>query len=244
MRRKTNEKELTHGYVSGPMRGRPHYNRDNFARVTAAGREQGFVMFNPFERDQAIHGDDFADDNLLGHDDDFDIRGAMKADCEWICDHANFLIQLDGWEDSLGSRAEAALAESIGMPVISEREFAPQAVAGVSEEVRVTDPQTGGQKGSKLAQLGAVDPRSLMEVAKVAGFGGEKYERYNFVKGYRWSLSYDALQRHLNAWWAGDDNDEESGLSHLAHAAWHCLALMTFQRHGRGTDDRFASALD
>lgn len=105
-------------------------------------------------------------------------------------------------------------------------------------EVRITDPKTGGQKGSKLAQLGAVDPLALMTVAEVAGFGAAKYARYNFAKGYRWSLSYDAMQRHLHAFWNGEERDDESSLSHLAHAAWHCLTLLCFQLRKRGTDDR------
>src|SRR3990167_2636340 len=108
-----------------------------------------------------------------------------------------------------------------------------------SGEIRIVDPETGGAKGSKLCQMGAVDPGSLAEVGKVAGYGGGKDERYNFAKGYKWSLSYDALQRHLMAFWGGEDKDPESGLWHLAHAAWHCLALMTFARRGLGTDDRF-----
>jgi hypothetical protein len=108
----------------------------------------------------------------------------------------------------------------------------------VADEVRITDPVTGGQKGQKLAQLGALDPASLMHVAEVAGFGGKKYERYNFLKGYAWSLSYDAMQRHLNAYWGGQYLDEETGLPHLAHAAWHCLALMSFSERQLGTDDR------
>lgn len=108
-------------------------------------------------------------------------------------------------------------------------------------EIRVTDPVTGGEKGAKLCQLGAVDPQSLVQVGKVAGFGATKYERYNFAKGYKWSLSYDALQRHLMAFWGGETIDPESGLHHLAHAAWHCLALLTFVMRGKGTDDRFPS---
>ena len=106
-------------------------------------------------------------------------------------------------------------------------------------EKRITDPTTGGQKGQKLCQIGAVDPLALVEVGKVAGFGGEKYERYNFAKGYKWSLNYDALQRHLMAFWSGEDIDPESKLPHLAHAAWHCLALLTFWLRKKGTDDRF-----
>ncbi len=106
-------------------------------------------------------------------------------------------------------------------------------------EVRVTDPNTGGQKGQKLAQVSALDPMAIYSVGEVAGFGAQKYERYNFAKGYRWSLSYDAMQRHLMAFWNGEDYDPESGLPHVAHAAWHCLALLTFFIRERGTDDRF-----
>lgn len=110
-------------------------------------------------------------------------------------------------------------------------------------EVRITDPNTGGQKGQKQAQLGAIDPLSLLRVAEVAGFGAAKYERMNFVRGYRWSLSYDALQRHMLAFWSGEDTDPESGLPHLAHAAWHALALLTFLERKRGTDDRITTLL-
>lgn len=109
----------------------------------------------------------------------------------------------------------------------------------MTEEIRIVDPVTGGEKGKKRAQLGALDPISLWRVSEVAGFGDEKYERYNFAKGYDWSLSYDACMRHLLQFWAGQDLDEESELPHLAHAAWHCLALLTFSERSRGTDNRF-----
>lgn len=108
----------------------------------------------------------------------------------------------------------------------------------MADETRYTDPKTGGQKGVKAAQLGAIDPSALLEVAKVAGFGAGKYERYNFLRGYPWSLSFDALQRHALAYWAGEDNDPESGLSHMAHVAWHALALIAFAQRSAGADDR------
>lgn len=109
----------------------------------------------------------------------------------------------------------------------------------MSEEIRITDEQTGGQKGMKECQVGALDPQAIWQVGLVAGFGNKKYARYNFAKGYKWSLSYDALQRHLMQFWNGEMVDSESGLPHLAHAGWHCLALLTFTLRGRGTDDRF-----
>lgn len=105
-------------------------------------------------------------------------------------------------------------------------------------EVRYTDPTTGAQKGHKDAQLGDVDPVALIELAKVAGYGGKKYAQYNYIKGMPYSWSYNALQRHLMAYWSGEDIDPESGLPHLAHAAWHCLALLSYLERGTGTDDR------
>ncbi len=91
----------------------------------------------------------------------------------------------------------------------------------------------------KSEMLGFVDPNALLDVARVAGFGAGKYAKFNFTKGYDWSLSYNALLRHIMAFLAGEDLDDESHLPHLAHAAWHCLALLTFWRFKRGTDDRF-----
>lgn len=105
-------------------------------------------------------------------------------------------------------------------------------------EVRVTS-TTGGQKGQKQARMGSLDPWALLQVGEVAGFGEEKYERLNYMKGYDWNLNYDAMQRHLGLFWSGVDLDEESGLPHLAHAAWHCLALLAFGHHGLGTDTRY-----
>lgn len=109
------------------------------------------------------------------------------------------------------------------------------------EEIRVTS-ETGGEKGQKLAQLGSLDPATLLTLAEVSGFGAQKYEKHNFLKGYDWSLSFDAAQRHLLQFWAGEENDSESGLPHVAHAAWHCLAMLAFLQRGLGTDDRFKQA--
>lgn len=105
-------------------------------------------------------------------------------------------------------------------------------------ETRVTS-ATGGEKGQKSARLGGADPKAMRELALVYGFGEEKYARFNYLKGYDWSLSIDALYRHFLAFQAGEDRDEESGLLHMAHVAWHALALTAFQLRSIGSDDRF-----
>ena len=105
------------------------------------------------------------------------------------------------------------------------------------DETRAVDPDTGGAKGSKLAQFSLIPGEFLWALAEHFGVGALKYERNNYLRGYRWSLSYDALQRHLHQWLLGEKIDPETGSSHLIAAAWHCCALFIFEKRGLGTDD-------
>lgn len=107
-----------------------------------------------------------------------------------------------------------------------------------SEEVRVTS-KTGGQKGTKPARFGLIPPMALWKVAELYGKGAEKYDDWNWRKGYDWHLSYDAMQRHLALFWSGEDIDPETGMPHLACAAFHCLTLLTFMDEHPEFDDRF-----
>jgi hypothetical protein len=103
---------------------------------------------------------------------------------------------------------------------------------------REQESETGGRKNAKPEMLGDVAPEALMELARVAGVGHEKYGQYNYLQGFPYSWNYNALQRHVHAFWGGETHDPDSGLHHLAHAAWHCLALIAFAERGVGTDDR------
>ncbi len=107
-----------------------------------------------------------------------------------------------------------------------------------TEERRVTDPDTGASKGQKLERFDLIPVLPLTEEARVYGRGAEKYDERNWERGYAWSLSYAALQRHVNAFWRGEDIDPETGLHHLAHAKFHCNALMEFGRTHPEKDDR------
>jgi hypothetical protein len=98
----------------------------------------------------------------------------------------------------------------------------------LTQEVRVTDPRTGGEKGQKPRRFGLLPWDSLGKIAEVYHFGAQKYAPNNWRKGYAWSLSYEAAMRHLADWWEGEDNDPESGLPHLAHAGFHVLGLLVF----------------
>lgn len=105
-------------------------------------------------------------------------------------------------------------------------------------EERITDPNTGGQKGRKDERWDLFPFDALDELARVYAFGAKKYADDNWLKGYSWRLSLGALLRHVSRFACGEDRDPETGCLHLAHAAWHCLTLVTFRLRGLGTDDR------
>lgn len=107
-------------------------------------------------------------------------------------------------------------------------------------EVRVTS-STGGQKGKKLARFSLIPAEALWEVAEHYGKGAEKYDDHNWRKGYDWSLSMDALERHWNLFRQGQDIDEETGSHHLCGVVFHALSLMTFGKEHPEFDDRFKS---
>jgi hypothetical protein len=122
------------------------------------------------------------------------------------------------------------------------RNFCPLPLRAASVEVRVTDPKTGGQKGSKPERYDLLPWDALDEVARVYGFGATKYDDHNWLKGYKWSLTAAALARHFSKMMQGEDRDPESGCLHAAHIAWHCLTWITFFLRKLGTDDRMPPA--
>ena len=111
-------------------------------------------------------------------------------------------------------------------------------VVRATQEFMVTDPVTGGQKGSKLARFDLLPYDVLTLVAEHFGKGAAKYEDRNWERGYDWGLSMAALQRHLAAFWDGEDVDEETGSFHLQAVIFHAMALLAFQIRDIGTDSR------
>jgi len=80
---------------------------------------------------------------------------------------------------------------------------------------------------------------ALEEVVKVLQFGAKKYAPRNWEKGIVFSRLYGAIRRHGVAWFRGEDNDPETGLSHLAHLATEALFALAFAvRKTRNVDDR------
>lgn len=105
-------------------------------------------------------------------------------------------------------------------------------------EVVITNPTTGGTKTVKLARFDLIPADALMALAEHYGKGALKYDERNWERGYAWSLSFQALQRHVWQFWEGEDFDEQTGSHHMIAAAWHAFALYRFSRTHPELDDR------
>lgn len=110
-----------------------------------------------------------------------------------------------------------------------------------AKEVRVKDPATGAEKGSKPERYDLIPSWAMDEVARVYGKGAEKYAERNWEKGYKYGLSIAAIERHISQYKQGHNLDDGEGgdmLHHMAHVVFHALALITYDHYTLGTDDR------
>lgn len=98
----------------------------------------------------------------------------------------------------------------------------------------------GGQKNDQgKPMMNLLAPQWLFGVAQVLTFGAKKYAAWNWAKGISYSRLYDGIQRHLNAFWGREDNDQESGLSHLLHASCGLMFLYMMTLIRPDLDDRY-----
>lgn len=136
------------------------------------------------------------------------------------------------WENAVKRYEDTAASGTVFSPITQFKG------GGIVGEVRATS-VTGGQKGRKAAQFSLIPIGPLTELAEHYGKGAEKYNANQWRAGYFWSWSYDALQRHANAFWSGEDFDEETGSNHMVAVAWHAFTLLEFYKNNQNQDDRY-----
>ena len=84
-------------------------------------------------------------------------------------------------------------------------------------------------------RLDLVPQEALEQVARVLGYGANKYAPDNWKKVERSRVRYfNAAMRHITKWWLGEKDDIESGLPHLAHATCCLLFLLYKDVHEPG----------
>jgi len=92
-------------------------------------------------------------------------------------------------------------------------------------------------------RMDLLPPKALKGIGEIFTFGAKppKYTPHNYKEngGLDWTRVLAACYRHLNAWNDGEDNDNESGKSHLYHAGCCIMMLIDLVDSGIGKDTRF-----
>jgi dATP/dGTP diphosphohydrolase, N-terminal len=96
--------------------------------------------------------------------------------------------------------------------------------------------------GVKKISITKLPPVAVLHTAHALMDGAVKYGPYNWRdKAVVASIYVDACQRHLDAWFDGEEEAADSGVHHLGHAM-ACLAiLLDAQETGNLIDDRPAA---
>lgn len=80
--------------------------------------------------------------------------------------------------------------------------------------------------------------KALEPMVQVLMFGAKKYDSWNWSKGLKYTEICDSLQRHLNAFLQGEDNDPESKLAHIGHILCNAMFLSYMFLFRKDMDDR------
>tara|TARA_R110000803_G_scaffold78744_1_gene143985 strand:- start:712 stop:1053 length:342 start_codon:yes stop_codon:yes gene_type:complete len=81
--------------------------------------------------------------------------------------------------------------------------------------------------------------RALAPMVKVLMFGAEKYDDHNWKKGLKFTEVMESMQRHMNAFADGENDDKESKLTHVGHILCNAMFLSYMYLFRKDMDDRF-----
>lgn len=88
------------------------------------------------------------------------------------------------------------------------------------------------------AHFSSLPHGALGQLARHYNAGAAKYAAHNWAAGMQWSLAFSASQRHLHAFWGGEDFDPEMGSPHIVAGVWHMFSLIEFHTIHPRFDDR------
>lgn len=81
---------------------------------------------------------------------------------------------------------------------------------------------------------------ALTGLADVLAYGAKRYGKHNWRKGISYSRLYSATLRHMLAFNAGEDFDQESDKCHIYHALCNLMFLAEMYETRKDLDDRYS----
>lgn len=101
-------------------------------------------------------------------------------------------------------------------------------------------PPAGVKHDQGKPSMALLPAKGIEAIASVFTFGATKYSANNWRAGLSYTRLLSSLLRHVFAFLRGEDNDPESGISHLAHAGCNILMLLEFVLDKKTSlDDRY-----
>lgn len=99
--------------------------------------------------------------------------------------------------------------------------------------------RSGTKNDKGKPDISLIPKDAIWGMASALMFGAKKYSKHNFRKGIEYTALSSAAMRHITAWVEGEDDDNESRLSHIDHAM-SSLAMLRFMITNRpDMDDRW-----
>lgn len=125
----------------------------------------------------------------------------------------------------------------------TNQKYHPSILPPESQKYKPYRPEVSSNPKDKIGRtkpaLHLIPGTALVQEARVMKLGAEKYGPYNWRgKTVAASVYVSAALRHLHAWFDGEDLDDESGASHLAHARACLGILIDAGAQGKLVDDR------
>jgi len=109
-----------------------------------------------------------------------------------------------------------------------------------ADQIKMLERQDYGARfNSGKPMWSLVDYDAFVPMVQVLMYGAKKYDSHNWKKGFRYTDLLDSLQRHINAFLAGEDNDPESGLPHIGHIQCNVMFLGYMTQFRKDLDDRY-----
>ena len=93
--------------------------------------------------------------------------------------------------------------------------------------------------GRAKCPMHLLPPVFMRQTAEALAHGASRYGAFNWRRaGINATTYVAAIMRHLTAWQDGEDNDPDSGLSHIAHIAANAAIVLDAANVGMMNDDR------
>jgi len=148
----------------------------------------------------------------------------------------------DDWEGTPITNAEYRRIRELQKRALEDlKTFEDKHPAPTSQgigDVNSTAKGSGARYNDGKPNFSLIPLVTLEDEARVWSYGERKYAAWNWAKGMPWSVPLACALRHISAWQRGEENDEESGLPHLAHAMCNLRMLMLYSKTYPEGDDR------